>query len=58
MELQGLKFYKERSEIEFKDERVIITKKEGILLEYLMKKYPKVVNRDFLLEKYGMILSL
>ena len=23
----------------------------GILLEYLMKKYPKVVNRDFLLEK-------
>ena len=51
VELQGLKFYKERSEIEFKDERVIITKKEGILLEYLMKKYPKVVNRDFLLEK-------
>ncbi|MHB9939314.1 DNA-binding response regulator [Clostridium sporogenes] len=51
VELQGLKFYKERSEIEFKDESVIITKKEGILLEYLMKKYPKVVNRDFLLEK-------
>ncbi|APQ96609.1 response regulator transcription factor [Clostridium botulinum] len=51
VELQGLKFYKERSEIEFKGERVIITKKEGILLEYLMKKYPKVVNRDFLLEK-------
>ncbi|PIH04577.1 response regulator transcription factor [Clostridium combesii] len=51
VELQGLKFYKDRSEIEFKDERVIITKKEGILLEHLMKKYPKVVNRDFLLEK-------
>lgn len=51
MELQGLKFYKERCEIEFKDESLIITKKEGILLEYLIKKYPKVVNRDFLLEK-------
>lgn len=42
MELQGLKFYKERSEIEFKDERVIITKKEGILLEYLMKNILKL----------------
>lgn len=51
IELQGLKFYKDRAEIEFKDEKLIITKKEGILLEYLMKKYPKVVNRDFLLEK-------
>lgn len=51
VELEGLKFYPERSELEFNDERLIITKKEGILLEYLMKKYPKVVNRDFLLEK-------
>ncbi|MCY6372628.1 response regulator transcription factor [Clostridium ganghwense] len=51
VELQGLKFYPERAEIEFRDERLIITKKEGILLEYLMEKYPKVVNRDFLLEK-------
>jgi DNA-binding response OmpR family regulator len=51
VELEGLKFYPERAEIEFKDTRLIITKKEGILLEYLIKKYPKVVNRDFLLEK-------
>ena len=51
VELDGLIFYPERSEIEFNDKKLIITKKEGILLEYLIKKYPKVVDRDFLLEK-------
>ncbi|MDW8800784.1 response regulator transcription factor [Clostridium sp. A1-XYC3] len=51
VEVDGLKLYPERSELEFKGERVIITKREGILLEYLMKKYPKVVSRNFLLEK-------
>lgn len=51
VELDGLIFYPERLEIKFNDRKVIITKKEGILLEYLIKKYPKVVDRDFLLEK-------
>lgn len=51
VEIDGLKFYPERAEIEFKDEKLIITKREGILLECLMKKYPKVVSRDLLLEK-------
>ncbi|MBY0756864.1 response regulator transcription factor [Clostridium sardiniense] len=51
VELDGLKFYKDRSELEFNDKILIITKKEGILLEYLIKRYPKVVSRDFLLEK-------
>lgn len=51
VEIEGLKFYPERSELEFNDESVIITKKEGVLIENLMKKYPKVVSRDFLLEK-------
>lgn len=51
VELDGLIFYPERLEIKFNDRKVIITKKEGILLEYLIKKYPKVVARDFLLEK-------
>jgi len=50
-EIDDLKFYPERSEIEFKDEKLIITKREGILLECLMNKYPKVVGRDLLLEK-------
>jgi DNA-binding response OmpR family regulator len=51
VEFEGLKFYPERSEVEFKGEKLIITKREGILLECLMKKYPKVANRDLLLEK-------
>lgn len=51
VEVEGLIFYPERSEIEFNGEKEIITKREGILLECLMQKYPKVVSRDLLLEK-------
>ena len=51
VELDGLKFYPERLEVIFNNKNIIITKKEGILLECLMKKYPKVVSRDYLLEK-------
>lgn len=51
LELDGLKFYPERLEIELEDKILVITKKEGILLECLIKKYPKVVSRDYLLEK-------
>lgn len=51
VEIDGLKFYPERSEVEFKAEKLIITKREGILLECLMSKYPKIVGRDLLLEK-------
>lgn len=51
VEVDGLKFYPERLELKYKDKNLIITKKEGILLECLMKKYPKVVSRDYLLEK-------
>jgi len=51
VEVDSLKFYPERLEIEFNNEKLIITKREGILLEYLMEKYPKVISRDFLLEK-------
>lgn len=51
VELDGLKLYTERSELEFKSKSLIITKKEGILLQCLMEKYPKVVARDYLLEK-------
>ncbi|HBH3576960.1 TPA: response regulator [Clostridioides difficile] len=51
VELDGLKFYPERLELELNGENLIITKKEGILIECLIKRYPKVVNRDYLLEK-------
>lgn len=51
VELDGLKFYPERLELKYKSKDLVLTKKEGILLECLMKKYPKVVSRDYLLEK-------
>ncbi|MBW9146691.1 response regulator transcription factor [Clostridium sp. CM028] len=51
VEADSLKFYPERSEVEFNGESLIITKREGVLLECLMEKYPKVVSRDFLLER-------
>lgn len=51
LEVDGLKFYPERSELEFKNKSLIMTKKEGILLQCLMNKYPKAVTREYLLEK-------
>lgn len=51
VEIDGLKFYPERLELEFNKEKLIITKKEGILLECLIKRYPKVLSRDYLLEQ-------
>ncbi|NMS88481.1 response regulator transcription factor [Clostridioides difficile] len=51
VELNGLKFYPERLELELGGKVLIITKKEGILIECLIRKYPKVVSRDYLLEK-------
>ncbi|KZL88537.1 response regulator transcription factor [Clostridium magnum] len=51
VELDDLKFYPERLELKFKEKTLVITKKEGILLECLMKSYPRVVSRDYLLEK-------
>ncbi|PBF20861.1 response regulator transcription factor [Clostridioides difficile] len=51
VELDGLKFYPERLELELNGENLIITKKKGILIECLIKRYPKVVSRDYLLEK-------
>ena len=51
VELDGLKFYPEMLELELNGENLIITKKEGILIECLIKRYPKVVSRDYLLEK-------
>ncbi|WP_298838952.1 response regulator transcription factor [Clostridium sp.] len=51
VELDGLKFYPERLELKFKEKTLIITKKEGMLLECLIKRYPRVVSREYLLEK-------
>lgn len=46
-----LRFYPECLQVEFENNSIILTKREGILLEYIMMRYPKVVSRDFLLEK-------
>lgn len=51
VEVGKLKLFPERFEAEYDDKRVILTKKEAVLLEELMKKYPKVVSRDYLMEK-------
>ena len=51
VEVGELIYYPERYEVQYKDRTKILTKKEGVLLESLLKKYPKVVSRDFLLEK-------
>ncbi|PNB77109.1 DNA-binding response regulator, partial [Pseudomonas sp. FW305-BF6] len=51
IELEGLKLYPERLDLEFQGNTVILTKKEAILLESLIQTYPKVVNRDYLLEQ-------
>src|SRR5699024_11899447 len=44
VELDGLKFYPERLEVEFEDKNVIITKKEVILLECIIYIYHNIVE--------------
>lgn len=51
IELEGLKLYLERLDLEFQGKTAILTKKEAILLESLIQTYPKVVNRNYLLEQ-------
>ncbi|WP_085524210.1 response regulator transcription factor [Tuberibacillus sp. Marseille-P3662] len=50
-EQSGLTLYPERMEATYEGREVSLSKKEAVLLEALMKQYPKVVNRDSLLEK-------
>ncbi|PWA07916.1 DNA-binding response regulator [Pueribacillus theae] len=51
IELQGLSLYAERMELHFRHAAVSVTKKEAILLEMLLKRFPRVVSREALLEK-------
>jgi DNA-binding response OmpR family regulator len=51
IELAELTLYPERLEVHFKEEVIILAKKEAVLLEALMKKYPRVASREYLLEK-------
>lgn len=51
VELKGLKLYVERMELHKDQEVIILTKKEAILLEMLMKRSPRVASREAILEK-------
>lgn len=51
VEIEGLKLYAERMELTKGSESVTLTKKEAVLLEMLMKRSPRVVSREAILEK-------
>ncbi|MBS4210101.1 response regulator transcription factor [Bacillus sp. FJAT-50079] len=51
IELNGLKLYVERLELQKGNAVVSLTKKEAILLELLMKRSPRVASREVILEK-------
>lgn len=51
VELDGLTVYLERLEMELGDRKIQLTKKETILLEMLLRRSPKLVSRETILEK-------
>lgn len=51
VELDGLTVYLERLEMELGDRKIQLTKKETILLETLLRRSPKLVSRETILEK-------
>ncbi len=58
LDVEGLLFYPERLQVHFTRKETMLSKKEGDLLDAMMKIYPRVATREELLEKYGMILLL
>lgn len=51
IEIRELTLFPERLEVQFKEESILLAKKEAVLLEALMKKYPRVASREYLLER-------
>ncbi|OBR63180.1 DNA-binding response regulator [Paenibacillus oryzae] len=51
VELAGLRLFTERLELHLKEHKVLLTRKEGDLLEALMERAPRIVSRSFLLER-------
>jgi OmpR family two-component system response regulator YxdJ len=51
IEEEGLILYPERLELSLNGKSVPLTKKEAVLLEILIERYPKVVSRETLLEE-------
>lgn len=48
---QGLAYYPERLEVHYQNQKELLTKKEGELLELLLESAPKLVPREILLMK-------
>lgn len=51
IELEGLILYPERPELHFNGNSTVLTKKEAVFAEILMRMFPKAVSRDILMEK-------
>jgi len=51
IELEGLTLYPERPELHFNGSSTVLTKKEAVLAETLMRMSPKTLSRDMLMEK-------
>jgi len=51
IEQQGLTLFPERLVLQLRNQEIDVTRNEAILLEMLMKNYPRVVSREVLLNK-------
>ena len=51
LELQGLKLFPERLELSFRNQTILLSKKETDIIESLLERYPRVAGREDLLEK-------
>lgn len=51
VELEGLTLYLESMELELCGQKIQLSKKETILLETLLRRFPRVVSRETILEK-------
>ncbi|OPA76901.1 DNA-binding response regulator [Paenibacillus selenitireducens] len=51
LNLYGLVLYPERLEVTLQEQKLELLRKESLLLEILMERYPRVVSRDRILEK-------
>ncbi|NSL52213.1 response regulator transcription factor [Calidifontibacillus erzurumensis] len=51
IELEGLTLYPERPELHFSGNSIVLTKKEAVLAELLIRMSPRAVSRDMILEK-------
>lgn len=51
VEQSDLQLYPERLELNFKDIKIAVTKKEADIIETLLERYPRVAGREDLLEK-------